>query len=366
MNTSFKNCDDFADYIIDSVLNHGDIVTHEFNRMTNLDIPVGRSLNQYVKEKVAGGKNFSEFGTVKAFLYDIYELTLSPIFSLYDKARLAHTWTSMNPDRAARMNINEHIAELNADLNLLPKEDHNWYTDKYIRLYSDWLSAKGRTASSMVTGPANFPVERNRKALNSEHNKYQAFQEWRDKTQNSIQKRIERSKPESQKRDEKFELLKKDIIHSAAVIVDIDNGTEPYNRALFVSSITGKIERLAKNGEKELVEKCLLLLEELNSSQKKPIITSRNSVWNLREVAVDIAKEAERPNEEYQIDGGIVIVNYTDDRIQVKHDEKPSRQVIDSLKRNSFNWSRFNGAWQRKITNNTKNVVNNMFALAIR
>lgn len=40
--------------------------------------------------------------------------------------------------------------------------------------------------------------------------------------------------------------MKSDIIRQAAVIVGIDNGTEPYSRALFVSSMVGKIETVAK------------------------------------------------------------------------------------------------------------------------
>lgn len=363
--TQFENCDQFADYIIDSVLEFGDKITLEFNRATNLDVPTGWSLSEWLEKNPQRGENFKKFGTVKSFLYDIYELTKSPLFQHFEKVRNAYNWISMSPDRAARLNLNEHIAELNQDLLEIPSEDHTWYTEKYVRMYLDWISSKSRTASSMVTGPANFNTRKNEKALNAERNKYESFSDWRIKAKEGIRKRIERNKPEDQKRNEKWELMKTDIIRQAAVIVGIDNGTEPYSRALFVSSMVGKIETLAKNGDHELVERALNLIEELNKAQKKPIITNRHKVWKLKEKAFDIANEKQNPQESKIIDieGGQIIINHAEDRIQVKHEEKPEREVIDLLKKNAFKWSPFNKCWQRKITPNAMYAVKQMFKL---
>lgn len=368
INTQFENCDQFADFIIDSVLDHGDKVTAEFNKLTNLDIPKGTPLTEWLLVNPQMGDNFKKFGTVKSFLYDIYEFAKSPLFKYFDKARQAYYWNSMDPYRAAKRNIIEHIQELNSDLAEIPAEDQSWYTEKYIKMYLDWLSAKGRTASSMVTGPAKFPTERNRKALNSEHNKYQDFQVWREKTKVAILRKIDRNKSEDQKRDEKWLEIKKHIIHQSAVIVGIDNGTEPYHRALFVNSLVGKIETAAKHGEHEIVEKSLSLIEELNNNQKKPIITSRHKVWKLREKAFDIAQAKENPKEQeaYDIEGGQIIINHADDRIQIKHVEKPAKEVIELLKKNSFKWSGLNKCWQRKITLNTKYSIKIMFGIAIK
>lgn len=370
MNTknTFENCDQFADYIIDSVLEFGDKVTLEFNRITNLDIPTGRSLEEWLIVNPQRGENFKKFGTVKAFLYDIYELTKSPLFQYYENARQAYYWCSMNPDKVARINLNEHIAELNQDLLEIPLEEHTWYTEKYVKLFLDWLSSKSRTASPMVTGPANFNTRRNEKALNAERNKYQTFSEWREKAKEGIRKRIERNKPAEQKNEESWNILKNHIIKQSAVIQGIDNGTEPYSRALFVSSLVNPIETAAKNGKTELVEKALNLIEEINKPLKKPIVTPRHKVWNLREIAFDKSKAKEFPNENeiYSIPNGQITVNYEADRIQIKHDEKPRKEIIDLLKKNSFNWSRFHGCWQRKITLNTKFAVKKMFDIDIK
>lgn len=370
MNTQrkqFENCDQFADYIFDSVLELGDKVTLEFNKATNLDIPTGWSLSEWLEKNPQRGENFKEFGTVRSFLYDIYELAKSPLFQYYEKVRQAYYWSSMNPNRAARTNLNEHIAQLNDDLQEMPETEQEWYTEKYIKMYLDWVSSKGRTASSMVTGPANFNTRRNEKALNAEHNKYESFSNWREKAKEGIMKKIERNKPEEQKRDEKWELMKTEIIRQASVIVGIDNGTEPYSRALFVSSMVGKIDTIAKSGDHELVDRALNLIEELNKAQRKPIITSRHKVWKLREKAFDIANAKENPQESttIEIEGGMVIINHSDDRIQVKHEEKPAREIIELLKRNAFKWSPFGKCWQRKITPNAICATNKMFSITI-
>jgi hypothetical protein len=47
---------------------------------------------------------------------------------------------------------------------------------------------------------------------------------------------------------------------------------------------------------------------------------------------------------------GFVILNFTEDRIQIKHNEKPPREIINRIKSNGFHWSPSNKVWQRQIT----------------
>jgi hypothetical protein len=48
--------------------------------------------------------------------------------------------------------------------------------------------------------------------------------------------------------------------------------------------------------------------------------------------------------------GGIIVVDYSIDRVQIKHDTKPEKAIIDNLKHSGFRWSPSNTAWQRQIT----------------
>ena len=67
-------------------------------------------------------------------------------------------------------------------------------------------------------------------------------------------------------------------------------------------------------------------------------------------------KQEERANtesSEVEFEGGRIVKNFADDRLQIFHDEKPSADVISRLKSNGFRWSRFNGCWQRQLTDNS-------------
>lgn len=78
-----------------------------------------------------------------------------------------------------------------------------------------------------------------------------------------------------------FKALAKDFTQSLTVIRGVDEGTEKgWDRSLFVSSITGKLTRLAKNNSL-LTAVLLAWLFETQKDWKKPAITLRNGVWNL-------------------------------------------------------------------------------------
>ena len=66
---------------------------------------------------------------------------------------------------------------------------------------------------------------------------------------------------------------------TASTIIGIDNGTEKgYDRRLFVSSLTGFVKRLAKNGQHSHVIKALDLIKELNEKNEKPLISENNGI----------------------------------------------------------------------------------------
>lgn len=96
----------------------------------------------------------------------------------YTQACRAYTWSYMNPEKHAARTCqmyDQHIAELTAlggDI------------EKYERLFLAWLAAESRCASPMVTGPAKFPVERNRKAMDSARKKWGALEYFLNKTRN--------------------------------------------------------------------------------------------------------------------------------------------------------------------------------------
>jgi hypothetical protein len=119
--------------------------------------------------------------------------------SLYEVALESHRWNSMQPERRAEQcvaEVEQHMAETEA---LFMKAGGSpedvaaelaAYRTGYIKRYRAWLAARGRTASVMVTGAANFPAARNRKRMDVEQRRYQELADWSEKARRAARKRL--------------------------------------------------------------------------------------------------------------------------------------------------------------------------------
>lgn len=71
-------------------------------------------------------------------------------------------------------------------------------------------------------------------------------------------------------------------------------------------------------------------------------------------------------NKQFEFEGGTVVFNVELDRICIKHDEKPSSEVIQTIKQNGFRWSPFHKVWMRQITENAKYITFNRLNLKFK
>ena len=69
------------------------------------------------------------------------------------------------------------------------------YRRRYLQHYHAWLSAQSRTASSFVTGPANFPTARNQKRLDTCQRRFEEWQAWERRARNAIKEKISPTPP---------------------------------------------------------------------------------------------------------------------------------------------------------------------------
>lgn len=254
-----------------------------------------------------------------------YDTTLDEYWEL---ARRAFNWTSFDPERRGERTIIEHEQELNSDLKDIPEEEKERYIGNYKEYFSAWLSACSGCASSAITGGSGFNTRKAEAANKREHDRYEDLIEWRKKAQKAIAKRREEARPESEKRNEAWKYLERDILSSAATIHGINTGVERgCHKALFVSSIFNKVETYAKKGDIEMVQRAIDCIRHFNETMSV-VITERHKFFKLPEVAEanreKIQDKSERESEELAIKGGKVVYNYQEDRIQLIFDEKPS------------------------------------------
>lgn len=77
------------------------------------------------------------------------------------------------------------------------------------------------------------------------------------------------------------------------------------------------------------------------------------NIKRIRDRIEEMEKRQEEPAPEgWTFDGGKVVMNTGENRLQIIFDEKPDETMRAALKSHGFRWAPSQGAWQRQLTNN--------------
>ena len=280
---------------------------------------------------------------------------------LQETARRAFYWVSFNPDgRGDRtrkefgellQNDVEHLREGNAT-----PEQIEQYKVKFKNLFVSWLNASSRCASSAITGGSGFNVRRAEKANRSEQRHYEIFNEWRERAKKGI---LRSNKPEKTYMSE-IERYTSELEGMKANHEKMKEGNKRIKLAL--KNGTDITEYLTQEFgiQPHMIEWTLKWgfgLTNNNANMKR--VEQR-----IKELKAKEQQRMEEPEKSYTFNGGEIVFNYEADRIQVKHDSRPSPDKRQELKKSGFKWSPSNQVWQRQITANaiwtTKRLFNNI------
>ena len=273
-----------------------------------------------------------------------------------EQARRAYYWTSFDPERRGESTINEAEAELESDIAKLKaggagEEEINSFIERFKRLFSSWLGARSRCASSMIAGPSNFNVRRAQKANRSEERHYEVFQEWRKKAVKAIIRKAQGPVTFNSEL-EKLEAQLKDRERSQEYMKIINKHYRAFKKNP-ASLESAKIHSEAKEFIKNFVPRYSFQPDPYAGYQMS------NNLANIKRIKGRIeelkAKEAARNEapggeKEYPFAGGVVVVNYELNRVQIKFPGKPSPEKISELKSKAFRWAPSEMAWQRILT----------------
>nr|WP_254033116.1 hypothetical protein [Bacteroides ovatus] len=280
----------------------------------------------------------------------------------------AYRWNSHNPEARAETDIMGYEKQLHEDLKKIPEAKRLDYINTYKSKISVLFHSLSRCANPMVTGRGGFNFQRNEKAQNAYRNRYDEFLQWREKFLKAMQQLMERNRPEEEKREETWHRLKREIASSADTIHEIDTGkARGYNRALFVSSIFNKVSTFAGHGEVEIVQRAIDFISEYNAGVKKPVITPRHRFFQLPEAARRMREKLkvtrEQENREVTFEGGTLVWNYQESRLQILFNKIPEESKRRELKSSGFHWSPKNRAWQRQLNPNTVSAAKRILNL---
>lgn len=98
-----------------------------------------------------------------------------------------------------------------------------------------------------------------------------------------------------------------------------------------------------------------------------PAYELQNNNANIRRIRGRIAelkKRTESTPEGWEFDGGRVVVNTAENRLQIIFDGKPDADVRTELKGEGFRWAPSQGAWQRQLTDNAMRAARRLKCIA--
>ena len=222
-----------------------------------------------------------------------------------------------------------------------------------------YLHAHSRCASSFITGPSGFPVERQRKRNDTADRRLTEWMEWSEKARERLNKQFNPAAASDVIRSDADDALEQ----LRAKLANLETYQERMKAA-------NKVCRNPKNDEADK----LVALSSLGYTARKihdllhpdwgkpgheswELSNNNANIKRVRErIATLEAEHAKRETvpDEYDLGIAHVVENAEDERLQLFFDGKPEQAIIDRLKSRGFKWSPRNGCWQRLLNDNAR------------
>lgn len=267
------------------------------------------------------------------------------LFEHYQLCYSAYRNSSFSPDRRAKETVRDYSAILLQDLQEIKKYngDADRYKTSYIKKFVDWMSAETRTASSMITGPANFPVAKNRIALDRARARYEEFNDFRSRAKAAVKKKFNKA---AKAKLDPFEEVQKKIDFEREILEKM-KAANKINRSKKFSDVEKVDQILALGFTKEEVDE-MLAPNHMGYTGFMPFDLSncRARMKNAEAQKRELERRANAINKEEALGQIRMVDNENDNCFQLFFPDKPSADIRTLLKKNGFRWSGKNGCWQ--------------------
>ncbi len=268
----------------------------------------------------------------------------------YDLAYIAHYNTSFSPDKRAE----SYCAAFDKDIEQLKAANITQdKIDKYESLWIKYMTAKGRCISSMITGPANFPVRRAEKASQAADNAaktcYDYFNYLIDKAKKEkFYAENPNARPVMSGDIDALDRLKEKLAaqikaHETMKAVNAIIRKKPIDKAALLELLGDqvRVDAILKPDFAGRIGFAGFTLTNYNAEMKR-----------LQGRIKEIEARKSSESKELNINGVKIVQNNEAMRIQLFFNGKPSAEIIALLKSNGFKWAPSVMAWQRQLTNN--------------
>lgn len=220
-------------------------------------------------------------------------------------------------------------------------------------------SIEARCPSILISGGGNFPVrkkERQNAARDRNLEEWNYIQGLLDKIRSVGTGGISSDDPQAvEKLEAKLAALEKhqELMKAANVAIRMKDPTEGDAK---LAELGYTPEDIAKLREPDFCGRI-----------GYPAYLLQNNNANIRRIRgriEELKKRTENTPEGWEFDGGRVVVNTTENRIQIIFDGKPDADIRTELKGEGFRWAPSQGTWQRQLTDNAMRAARRLKCIA--
>lgn len=220
-------------------------------------------------------------------------------------------------------------------------------------------SIEARCPSILISGGGNFPVrkkERQNAARDRNLEEWNYIQGLLDKIRSVGTGGISSDDPQAvEKLEAKLAALEKhqELMKAANVAIRMKDPTEGDAK---LAELGYTPEDIAKLREPDFCGRI-----------GYPAYLLQNNNANIRRIRgriEELKKRTENTPEGWEFDGGRVVVNTTENRLQIIFDGKPDADIRTELKGEGFRWAPSQGTWQRQLTDNAMRAARRLKCIA--
>ena len=230
----------------------------------------------------------------------------------------------------------------------LLKDELEQYRTGLISKYTAVLHADSRTMSAMITGPSKFPTKSNQKKLDTAMKRGNELLEWDTKARRAIKSKLVGPQVISSDMPDAIEQLQKKIDKA-----EERQATMKAANKIVKSKKLSEAEKISKLqtevGFSEKISKELFKPDDFGNRGFAGFELTNNNA-NIKRMKGRIKElESKRADttKEVEFEGGKVVDNVEDNRLQIFFDDKPDVETRSKLKGAGFRWAPSVGAWQR-------------------
>lgn len=275
-------------------------------------------------------------------------------------ANAAHYGTSFVPERRGEREQSDYAETLRSDYEALAKfattdekraildEEFARYREGYRRHNLQWLHARGRMVSPMISGPSNFPARRMEKLGNWAHNHLTRLIEFRERALAAIRKKL---------RPELRPIMAGDADATERLADKIDKA-EKYQAIMKQTNATirkhkkagpeAQVAALVAMGHSERIARKLLEPDFCGriGFPDYELTNNNANIKRMKARLVQVERNHAAEATEHEGEHARIEDCPAENRVRLFFPGKPDADVRGTLKANGFRWAPSLGCWQ--------------------